>query len=221
MESEPARVWVIDLDAAEHGGGEFPADVRWLDTRERARAEALRDPTESRRYLAAHSALRILLSQATWTTPGDLRFLHERCTACGGDHGRPYLLGGPHFSLSRSGRWAAVALSHEQPVGVDLEARQAASTLEPLRDDLLAPGERSDDLLRTWVRKEALVKASGEGLNRSLATVPPDAGPVHDLELPPGLVGAIAGVTEFTLETQASTKVRQPMPARSFPESAE
>lgn len=231
MESDPARVWVIDLDlpyrldlpdrpGPDPLGDDIPGDPRWLDRRERDRAAALRDPATSRRYVSAHLQLRILLASVSQTTPDDIVIDHEACTACGGDHGRPFVPGGPHFSLSRSGSWAAIALSNTERVGVDLEVRHPAEDLEPLRSDLLAPDEHSNDLLRTWVRKEAFVKASGEGLNRSLATVPPDAGPIHDLPLPEGIVGAVAGVSSFTLESRASTKVRQPMPTRSLPESA-
>jgi 4'-phosphopantetheinyl transferase len=216
MAGRPAHVWVIDLDACG-----IHADAGVLEARERERAAALRDPADSRRYVTAHWALRILLGDATETAPGDVRLLHEACTACGGDHGRPYVQGGPHFSLSRSAGWAAIALSPGTPVGVDLEVRRPEAELEPLRAQLLSPDERSDDLLRTWVRKEALVKASGEGLNRPLSTVPRSAGPVHDLDLPAALVGAVAGVGQFTLEKRWSSKVRQPMPDCSLPESAE
>jgi 4'-phosphopantetheinyl transferase len=218
MAAEPARVWVIDLDSRDSGVG-APRGVEWLDARERSRAAALRDPAVSRRYVAAHVALRILMAGEVAAAPEDLHFRHESCSACGRDHGRPYLPGGPEFSLSRSGRWAAIALSAEERIGVDLEERQPAARLEPLRATLLAPGELSDDLLRTWVRKEAFVKASGEGLNRPLTTVTADSS-VIDLDLGDDLVGAVAGVAEFTLETQASSRVRQPLPACPLPERA-
>jgi 4'-phosphopantetheinyl transferase len=78
-------------------------------------------------------------------------------------------------SLSTS-RSRALAAAAAHPVGVDLVVRQPVPEARVVSDCLLAADERrwvvgaggddaaADRFLRTWVRKEAVVKATGEGL---------------------------------------------------------
>lgn len=84
----------------------------------------------------------------------------------------------PEFSLSHSGDAVAVALSHAGPVGIDVEAgtmdalraaRMAPRVLDPhslLQWEKLAPEERTAAFLCQWTLREALLKATGEGLTR-------------------------------------------------------
>lgn len=92
-----------------------------------------------------------------------------------GERGKPQLSTGElQFNLSHSGALAAVAVSAEHPVGVDIERLRP---LEPiaLARRFLAP-EEADSLvavpkaqqgaafLRLWTAKEAYVKALGTGI---------------------------------------------------------
>jgi 4'-phosphopantetheinyl transferase len=109
----------------------------------------------------------------TCGVPADAVRIRRRCPRCGStDHGVPVAVradGGPvpHLSMTRSLDLVAVALSGAGPVGIDVERRDAdparavaAVVLAP--DEVAAPGP--DGLLRTWVRKEAVLKAAGTGL---------------------------------------------------------
>ena len=83
--------------------------------------------------------------------------LEQRCERCGGTgHGRPAVgVGGrpgPSVSITHAGDVAAVALG-ARAVGIDVE---------PVRRGL--DGSASADL-RTWVRTEAVLKASGLGVD--------------------------------------------------------
>lgn len=94
------------------------------------------------------------------------------CGACGSDrHGKPHVLpirgvAVPHVSLGRAEGVAIVAVAHGGPVGVDIELTESASF--PGFDDVaLHPRERAGNTAEratTWVRKEALLKATGDGL---------------------------------------------------------
>jgi 4'-phosphopantetheinyl transferase len=103
-----------------------------------------------------------------------------------------------------------VALTDAGPVGVDVEAA-GASAFPGFAAVALHPRERADDeqaRTRAWVRKEALLKATGDGLRVDPRTIqlsdpgePPRVvhwpgltGPawLSDLDLPPAWVGALA-----------------------------
>jgi 4'-phosphopantetheinyl transferase len=102
----------------------------------------------------------------------------------------------PHLSLSRSGSLAVVAICDLAPVGVDVERADAAGPESTV----------------TWVRTEALLKATGHGLRLDPGTVElsgPDQEPelvrwpeppapavrLHDIETAPGFVAAVAVLT--------------------------
>lgn len=88
-----------------------------------------------------------------------------------GGHGKPYIPGGPHFSLSHSGALAALAVC-DVPVGLDAEriapVRRAAAralTIEE-REYMEADPERRFAYL--WTRKEAALKCTGAGLSQPM-----------------------------------------------------
>ncbi len=141
------------------------------------------------------------------------------CPRCGSsDHGPPRVVGAPVWaSVSRAGGLLAVAVGDGGPVGVDIETPRAAS-VATVAQVALHPDERLDDdvqATRTWVRKEAVLKALGLGLTvdpRRLRVAGPDeAGRVlgwegggiptdpvwlADLPADPRWAGAVAVVTD-------------------------
>jgi 4'-phosphopantetheinyl transferase len=96
-------------------------------------------------------------------------------------------------SLSHSGNRAAVAVAWDTAIGVDLEAitlRGADLPLSALsgaeREQLagLPPADRLPAFIRYWTRKEAAVKATGDGL-----LVPPDRITMSPPDEPPAIRG--------------------------------
>jgi len=156
-----------------------------------AEHEALFDPVERARhgrYLRDADRNRFTLGVAvTRLAVGALRGLPpERvpisrvCADCGQPHGRPVIEGGPHVSVSHSGDRVAVALSPHGPLGVDVEAADRAlgadivgHVLGPAEIEASAGGPRMgrDELLAYWTRKEAVLKATGDGLRVPLTDV--------------------------------------------------
>jgi 4'-phosphopantetheinyl transferase len=131
-------------------------------------------------YPAARDALlRLALAAAGLDLASTDPAWRRRCASCGGvDHGKPEvpaaLAAGRHVSVAHTSTRLVVAVSGVGPCGVDVED-VAAVARAPVAAVLLAPQERvatgavggdvlAELLARTWVRKEALLKATGHGL---------------------------------------------------------
>jgi len=146
----------------------------------------MRVPRERRHIAAAHTALRQLLGDALETDPRRLRF-------ASGVHGKPALCvqngGDFKFNLSHSGAIALLAISRGREVGVDVEymradldvdatARRWFSRAEYDGINTLPLSARRSAFFTVWTRKEALLKARGNGLaaglDRFSVAVPPE-----------------------------------------------
>ena len=151
-----------------------PALVALLDGHERDRLARLRRPADRARYLAAHALVRLVLAPLVGGAAATLTF--DRTCRCGAPHGKPVLLGGPGFSLSHAGDLVGVAVRPDGAVGLDIERVRPVTDLDALATHVHSPAERARGLdpaafFRTWTRKEALVKATGDGLSTPMSTI--------------------------------------------------
>lgn len=194
----PPTVWLMRLSLLVDDGelGRLHA-ILSADERQRA---ARGHPDVRRRFVACRGRLRMLFARMLHVEPGAIRF-------CYGEQGKPALAGesaqGWKFNVSHSEDVAIVAVSRAE-VGVDLElmrdrhAFESLSTAAPLilaeverRAWLTLPSEdRIGALLQTWVAKEALLKAVGQGIGAGMDrfTLPMPVGPM------PRLVGGSARI---------------------------
>jgi 4'-phosphopantetheinyl transferase len=159
-----------------------------LDEAERARLGRFRRPEDAARFLAAHALARVVVGRALDIAPATVGFT-ARCPHCGGPHGKPTVADAPGLQLSwsHSGGWVVAAVAHGAPVGVDVERLRPLTDIDALAARVRSPAERAgageeggDSLLRVWTRKEALLKASGDGLGVPMADLtltPPDGPP--------------------------------------------
>lgn len=171
LSGDEAHVWRVDLataaDLAERFGGALTPD-------ERERAARFRDVGHRTRFVGVRGWLRALLAEYLGQSPFDLRFRY-------GSHGKPTLASANpldlRFNLSHSAEAALVALTRGREVGVDVELRRgrklrlaerffAADEVARLR--ALPADEQEHAFYRCWTRKEAFVKARGEGLSLAL-----------------------------------------------------
>ena len=150
-----------------------------LDASERARHRRLVFADDRRRFLVAHAQTRIRLGQQLGIAPEQLRFTDS-------GHGKPVLIGmasgaqgALRFSLSHSGDFLALAIATDREIGVDIEALRPVpdadqlvmrffSAAERKEYESLAIARRNAAFLSGWTRKEAFIKATGEGLSRPL-----------------------------------------------------
>ncbi|TRW43680.1 4'-phosphopantetheinyl transferase family protein [Georgenia yuyongxinii] len=183
------------------GPAGLPALTRLLEPAERRRAARLVGAARAS-FVTARALLRLVLAPAVGVAPHELR-LDTTCPRCGGDHGKPRLLGpaAVEFSLAHTAGQVVVAVSTGPPVGVDVEAlvrltdQDGAGLLSTAELGELAEvaevgevGElpataRRAALAVWWTRKEAVLKATGEGL-----AVPPETIQVTGPTLPAALL---------------------------------
>jgi 4'-phosphopantetheinyl transferase len=148
--------------------------VELLDVRERTRWAQFRRPQDRALYLTAHALARLAIAGPVGLAPREIRF-SVTCRRCGGPHGKPRVDGpeAVELSISHSGERAVVAVARDVAVGVDVEVvamrhpdvpRIALSPPERAVLDRLPEADRVPAFLRYWTRKEALLKATGDGL---------------------------------------------------------
>lgn len=142
-----------------------------LDPAERERASRFLFDRDRRRFVASHTALRVVLGHHLGVAPESLHFVADA-------HGKPRLAddaGRLRFNLSHSGERALIAVTVGPEVGVDIEehrpidfralAKSAFSIAERDALERCAPENLPDAFYRCWTRKESFIKARGEGLS--------------------------------------------------------
>lgn len=148
-------------------------DAASLSNEELERAASMRWPADRDLRVAAAALLRRAVARETGHDPRSLD-VDRSCPRCGEQHWRPRLRGlDIHVSVTHGGTVAGVALTRAGAVGLDVEAVAARDILS-IRQHVLAEGEcatTAADLYRYWTRKEAVVKATGDGIGAGLHRV--------------------------------------------------
>jgi 4'-phosphopantetheinyl transferase len=162
------HVWSIRLDPP---AGEVERLGRSLAPDEWERAHRFRFDKHRRQYVVGRGALRTLLAAYTGTTPERVRFTY-------GPRGKPFLAedsGSLFFNLSNSDELALVGLIRGPEIGVDIEYLKPMPDCEQIAERFFSESERvvlrglpahqkEEAFFNCWTRKEAYLKAVGEGL---------------------------------------------------------
>lgn len=181
-----AHVWSLSLAASE-------ATRSWLRTtlsaEERERADRFAFDRDRSAYVVAHGALRQILARYARRNPSELRFAE-------GPKGKPWLLEGAglEFNLSHSGGFAVVGVTRGARIGVDVETRRRMDDMSSLARHCFAPAEvreleslphaaRLDAFFNAWTRKEAYIKAIGDGLSCPLESFEVTMAPRDEVRL--------------------------------------
>jgi 4'-phosphopantetheinyl transferase len=174
LEPGEIHVWSIRLDPP---APEVERLGRFLAADEWERANRFRFDKHRRQYVVGRGALRSLLAGYLGgppkMTPEAIRFRY-------GPRGKPFLeapldAGGLEFNLSNSDELALAAFVTGREIGVDVEFRRPMPDCEQISERFFSESERKvlrempgpvkeETFFNCWTRKEAYLKAVGEGL---------------------------------------------------------
>jgi len=186
------HVWRASLSADD-------ATLRSLEAtladQERERARRFIFARDRDRYVAARGVLRDLLGKYLRRAPESIEFAY-------GPFGKPVIASAAsrpeiRFNLSHSHGLVVVAIGREREVGIDVElirpdfaseaiAKRYFSAKEIDELSKLPPELRTEGFFLCWTRKEAYIKAKGDGLQ-----IPLDS---FDVSLSPGRPATLSSV---------------------------
>jgi len=163
-------VWLISCDSV----NQIDSSAGLLSPEERERAARFHRELDRNRFRVTHTATRMILAQYLNVEPRELRFVAQ----AGGkpEFDSPFRSAGIQFNLSHSSELALLAVAREATVGVDVEwidpdlrigevAERFFSAAEVSVLNALPAEERVEAFFSCWTRKEAYIKALGEGLS--------------------------------------------------------
>jgi 4'-phosphopantetheinyl transferase len=191
LDCDEVHVWRATLDQTP---SQIQSFLRNLAADEQARAERFHFERDREHFIVARGVLRAILGGYLNRAPESLSF-------CYSSHGKPALAGESdgdtiRFSVSHSHGVALYAVTRGREVGIDLERIRSDVAVAEIAGRFFS--RREVAMLRTlptevqrqaffhcWTRKEAYIKARGEGLSLPLDQ--------FDVSLAPGEPDAVPG----------------------------
>ena len=184
LRQNEVHVWIASLDRRQ---SELSFFQSILAQDEIGRADRFHFQKDRERFVAGRGLLRMILSSYLGVPPREIIFTY-------GSHGKPGLKrqdGQPavEFNLAHSAGKAIYAMTKDRSVGVDIESIQTAFPVEDVARNFFSSTElsafralpitlRTEAFFKCWTRKEAFIKALGDGLSCPLSD--------FDVSLAPG-----------------------------------
>ena len=170
IREQEVHLWSIDLNEVETTSLQ---STELLSSEECRRTLGFKFLKDSRRFATTRSALRLLLGRYLNTEPRRLIFNYSRMgkPSLGGEHSKS----GLQFNVSHCAEMSMLAFTKNRAVGVDIErvrenvdtdqiAERFFSEDEKRALSSLPKSEKRKGFFDCWTRKEAYLKAQGEGL---------------------------------------------------------
>ncbi len=182
-------MWIARLKDFE---GELPQLQAVLSLQEAQRAAKFHFQHDQTSFILRHGILRILLGHYLSMSPREIAFSY-------GPFGKPeieerVLHTEFQFNHSHSGDMALYAVSRACPIGLDVERVRPFPYFEEIASWFFMPSEtqqlmalpnesRLEGFFSSWTRKEAILKATGEGISNGLSKVEVTVEPLEKPEL--------------------------------------
>ncbi len=172
---DEVHVWRARLGDADNDRLRCCEALLAQEEQQRAARFAFDEPRH--RYVLARATLRALLAPYVNRPPVDLAFTY-------GEHGKPHLADldvSLNFNLSHSGDRLLLAITRGREVGIDVERTRREVTWKAVSERFfearerqalydLPPEQRRAAFFRCWTRKEAFMKATGQGVTYGLSS---------------------------------------------------
>jgi 4'-phosphopantetheinyl transferase len=174
LNDSDVHVWVCSLD---NPSAFSPTAWSTLSTEERNRAKKFKFNLHRNRYITGHVFLRECLARYTERRPHILQFTY-------GPFGKPTLTedldhARIHFNLAHSENLALLAITRAAAIGADIENIRPLPDMDSLVERFFSAREsalfqempanrRRIAFFNLWTRKEAFLKATGEGIGQRL-----------------------------------------------------
>ena len=172
LQSGHIHVWRLRLNASPDTEREFR---KILSSDELKRADRFIRKEHGLQFLTGRATLRHLLATYIGVSPEEIDFEYNK-------FGKPSLKISEHnitFNVSNTKTLAVIAITRENPVGIDIEQHRERLELEKIArryfsesevDALfsLKPEDRAQAFYRCWSSKEAFMKVCGLGLSIGL-----------------------------------------------------
>ena len=129
------------------------------------------------RFIAARGILRVIMSYYIEKSPEEISFEYT-------SQGKPIVTENPgsdtiHFNLSHSNRFALYAVTFNSSIGIDIEFIRTDAVVEQIAQKFFSQNEiraiqniqeknRTKLFFQYWTRKEALLKAAGDGISSQM-----------------------------------------------------
>ncbi len=170
LSKDDIHVWRASLDQPTSC---FQRLVHTLSKDEKIRAERFHFEQDRKHFIVGRGILRTILGRYLGIEPNQLEF-------CYGIHGKPALTEICNrdllcFNLSHSQGLALYAVTRDRNIGIDIEYIRPIAELEQLAERFfsvqenavfraLTPNQKQVAFFNCWTRKEAFLKATGDGL---------------------------------------------------------
>lgn len=168
---DQVHVWRIGLDLLEQDLSKFSTI---LSENEANKSKKYYYEVDRIRYTVMRATVRMILGNYLGVAPGSLDIAHSH-------YGKPYLSNTSmamdiHFNISHAGDLGLLAVAIGRHIGIDLEMVRLERSIESIARRFFTPEEtgqllslpvslRPEAFFTCWTRKEAFVKARGEGLS--------------------------------------------------------
>ena len=168
------HIWCVSLDQL---ASRFQILSQKLSMDEHMRAERFYFERDRKRYIIGRGILRTIIGYYSGVEAGKLRFRYGR-------HGKPALAdtfgkGMIYFNLSHSKGLALYAFTRDSEIGIDIEHIREIPEMEHIVERFFSEREKAvfralpeskkkEAFFNCWTRKEAFIKAIGDGLYQPL-----------------------------------------------------
>lgn len=181
-----AHIWLVDLD-------QLTNQEVFLNDAEKNKIKKMTVALHRQRFINARGTLRKLLAHYLHCDPKIITLMTT-------SRGKLYLKNDPDkifFNLTHSKNLAIYAFNYQYEIGVDIEVKRILENLFDIAERIFSPIEldylynknsspsQKEKFFILWTRKEALVKATGDGLSapvRNITTTLADGTLNSDIE---------------------------------------